>query len=264
MSLQTIPFRPPPGVWKGIDTAGDDNAAGYVITPERAAELRAADVFWVARYLRTDGKVPAEPTPGGEYGPGVPDGCYPLSIAESRWILEAGLGIVPVQFGSFGKAHDGAARGDAAVQAADLLGFPKGVHLFADVEGPGPQRAGAAACEQYIEAYAARAIRGQQLAGLYLTGQVPLNSSLLYGLAGISCYWSAAGPVPPNPLPRGYAIEQDRPTRVAGIACDTDTMRPDRFGLCPSIVATPEIAAAWICEAMGRLSVSLMQAVCPA
>jgi hypothetical protein len=164
-----------------------------------------------------------------------------------------------VQFGAFGDVGYGEQLGDAAVQSADLLGFPKGIHLFADVEGSRPQKAGPAACEAYIERYAARVIRGHQLGALYLTGQVPLSSSLLYGLAGITCYWSAAGPVPANPLPRGYAIEQDRLTTRAGIRCDTNTMRPDRFGRCPSIVATPEIAAAWHAEAMSRLFAQMMQ-----
>jgi hypothetical protein len=246
--MELIAYRPPPGVWLGIDTAGDDNSPGNVVTPELGAELYEYGVRWVARYTRPDGVVTDNPKPGGDW-----QGCYSLSISESRDILGAGLAIVPVQFGVFGDVARGNNVGRAMAQTHRLLGFPGGVHHYLDVEGNGPANAGSAACREYIEAAAAAARAGGDSApavGLYRTGQVPLTARETYGLKGITAYWRAAGPIPPDPHPRGNAIEQDPPTKVCGILCDTDTMRPDRKGKCPAVVATPEIAAAWDAEAL--------------
>lgn len=262
MSPEVIALRPPPGTWRGLDTAGDDSSPGNVITPDIARQLRALGYWWVARYTRPDGIVLDNPRPGGDW-----QGCYSLSLAESRWILDNGLGIVPVQFGIFGDANRGRDAGRNAATCASRLGFPTAVHQFSDVEGSAPQRAGAAAVKAYQESWAAGNRSGGYPTGMYLTGQVPLTAAQLYGLAGVTCYWSAAGPVPPNPLPRGYAIEQDPPLgdypdtdfrvgdkRVAGMLCDTDTIRTDRYGFGPVLAATPATAAMWYGEAFGNLA----------
>lgn len=246
--MRIIAFRPPLGVWRGIDTAGDDNSLGNVITPELARALRAAGIHWVARYLRLDGTVPARPVLGGGHR-----GCYELSIAESRWILDEGLGIVPVQFASYGSAGLGNKHGRAMVASARLLGWPTGLHLFGDVEGAAVAAATPPAARAYIEAQAAAVLAGGQLGAVYYTGELPLTGRRIGGLRGVTCYWGAAGPLPRPAYPRMASIEQDPPTRICGIACDTDTMRPDRYGQMPSIVATPEIAAAWYGEALGSL-----------
>jgi hypothetical protein len=235
----------------GIDTAGDDASPGNVITPELGACLFRDGYRWVARYTRPDGVVLDSPKPGGDW-----QGCYSLSIAETRWILDAGLGIVPVQFGVFGDVARGNAVGRAMAQTHRLLGFPGGAHHFLDVEGRGPASAGPAACREYIEAAAATALAGGESAprvGLYRTGQVPLTARETYRLRGITAYWAAAGPVPPSPAPRCDAIQQRPPGEVCGIACDRDYMRPDNMGACPSIVVTPEIAARLAGEAMADL-----------
>lgn len=252
--MELIAYSPPAGVWRGIDTAGDDASPGNVITPALGRDLYEDGYRWVARYTRPDGVVIDNPRPGGDW-----QGCYSLSIAESRDILEAGLAIVPVQFGVFGDAARGQAVGRAMAQTHRLLGLPGGVHHYLDVEGSGPASAGAAGCREYIEAASAAALAGGASApavGLYRTGQVPLTGRQTYALRGVTAYWRAAGPLPPDPHPRGNTIEQDPSTRVCGILCDTDTMRPDRLGRCPAVVATPEIAAAWHAEAMAALLVS--------
>jgi len=246
--LDIIAYTPPAGVWAGLDTAGDDDSPGYVITPELGAELRAEGIRWVARYTRLDGTVLENPRPGGDWR-----GVYSLSIAESRWILEAGLGIVLVQFGTFGDAADGARYGAAAALATSRLGFPGGAHHFVDVEGSGPAAAGSKACRSYVEAWTDDLLAGgpsAPLGGMYLTGQVPLSARKLYALRGVTAYWSAAGPVPPNPLDRGYTIEQQPRSRVCGILADRDTLRPDRMGHCATLIATPEIALDWHLEAL--------------
>jgi len=246
--MDLIAFNPPPGTWRAIDTAGDDRSPGNVVTRALAQELRKNGYWAVARYTRPDGRVLANPRAGGDY-----NGCWSLSLAEQRWILEAGLAIMPVQFGVFGDAQYGIAKGQSAADAAVQYGWPKGITHFLDVEGSGPQMAGAKNVTKYVEAWAAINNGAGYRTGIYLTGQVPLTAHQLYGLVGVSCYWSAAGPIPPNPLPRGYAVEQDPPTTVCGIACDTDTIRTDRMGQGPVLIATVDIAAAWYGHALADM-----------
>ncbi len=248
--MELIAFRPPPGTWAAFDTVSS-------LTEDKAREFHDEGYRAVFRYSRRDGTVLDNPIPGGEYGDAVANGCHSLSISESRAILRAGLAIGLVQFGSFGNVNRGNDLGRAAAAASRLLGFPGGAHHFADVEGRGPRNAGPVACARYIEAWAAACIAGGDSApraGLYRTGAVGLSARETYALAGITCYWAAAGPVPYPPYPRGDAIEQRAPSEVCDIEVDRDSIRTDRFGEGPILVGTPEIAAAWYGQAMGELA----------
>lgn len=243
--MEIIALTPPPGVWRGIDTAGDDDSPGNVITPELARALRSEGYRWVARYTRPDGRVMANPTPGGDY-----QGCWHLSLREQEDILTAGLGIEPIQFGVFGDAAYGAEKGQAAAHCAGLYGWPAAVHHHLDIEGGRPIGAGAAAVKGYIEAWAGGNTATRS--GMYYTSDFGLGARGLYQLRGITSYHRAAtDPLPPSK--RAAAIGQDFPTTICGIRCDPDVMRPDLFGSCPSIVATPEIASDWYGEAIGAL-----------
>jgi hypothetical protein len=244
----------PAGVWKGIDTAGDDRSPGYVITPEVAAELLALGYRWVARYISLDGSVLDRPLYGGDYL-----GCYSLSQAEAGWILDAGLGLLLVQWGP--RAGDlltpelGYQRGLAAAAAREVMGLPVGSHLMCDLEGRAAARAGRSLCLAYVKRWAEGGRSRGDLAGAYIgDGTVPLSAQDLHGIPGVTCYWSAAAGPPPNPLPRGYAIEQDMPTTVAGIRCDTDTIRQDRRAQGPVLCATEGTRLLWYQEAMGELA----------
>lgn len=247
-------YQPPQLPWQGIDTAGDDDSPGNVITPELGRELYAAGIRWVARYTRPDGVVLDNPKPGGDW-----QGCYSMSIAESRWILEAGLMPVPVQFGIFGDDARASAAGRAMAQTHRLLGFPAGVHHYFDVEGGRPKGAGRPACRSYIETAAAAALAGGASAprcGLY-HDDLPLSGHQLYQLAGITSYWAACGPTPPVVYYRGPSILQRLPGEMCGLKCDRDVMIPDGTESMPVLVATPEIVAAMESEAIGRLMARL-------
>ena len=251
--MEIIAFRPPVGTWHGLDTAGDDSSPGYVITPALGEELREKHgIRYVMRYTQTDGEVPEKPKPGGEYGPGVANGCYPLSLQESRWIFGAGLGIGLVQFASWGDARHGSRLGSAMVTSCHRLGFPRGAHLYGDIEGRHATAASDSNVRAYAEAQAAAKIAGGHLGGQYYTGGI-MSGRKWGNLAGVTSYWGAAGPLAENPYDRGFHLEQGLPTTVAGLACDRDTMRPDRFGTMPSIFVTPEIASDWYAEAIAPL-----------
>lgn len=252
--MEIIAFRPPIGVWLGLDTVGDDHSPGYVITPKLAEELREKHkIRWVARYTQRDGEVPEKPIPGGEYGSAVADGCWPLSMQESRWILGGGLGIVLVQFASWGSVRYASKLGSAMVTSCHRLGFPRGGHLYGDIEGKHATVASSADVREFAEASAAAKLAGGALAGQYYTGEI-MTGRQWGNLAGVTSYWGAAGPLAENPYDRGFHLEQDNLTTVAGLKCDTDTMRPDRFGTMPSIFCTPKTAIEWQAAAIAAVS----------
>jgi hypothetical protein len=209
--------------------------------------------------------VPQNPVPGGGY-----QGCYELSVAESRWILEGGLGIWLNQFGIWRDVNGMHDAGKAASQCVRLLGAPAEVHHCMDIEGRGPKSSGPAACRERIEAWAAGRNAGGGRSAMY-HDNIPLTGFEMYGLKGVTSYWMAGAPLSKPPMPRGHSIEQDPPRGdrpddemwfgdkvVAGVLCDTNTMRPDRMGLCPTLVATPEIAADWRSDAIVAISESML------
>lgn len=245
--MDIIAYKPPPGTWLGIDTAGDDHSPGNVITPDIAANLRDLGYRWVARYTLPSGLVLSNPQDGGDY-----QGCYSLSLKEMHWILEGGLAILPVQFGVFGDSAYGLEKGRNAAKAAKLYGWT-GIHHFMDVEGGGPASAGPEKCISYMESWATGNNEGGCFTGLYRTGQVPISARQTYRLNGVTAYWAAAGPQPPSPAPRCDCIQQTPPTKVAGIRCDRDYLRQDCFGDGPALVATQDIAISWQAEAVASL-----------
>ena len=218
-------------VYPGIDTV-------HALDYERCMALAASGYAWVARYIPRDSRrLDVPDAHGGDWG-----GCWTLSTQELPQRTEAGLWVLPVQWGpqagSTLTATGGHVAGFNARASARAMGVPPGVHLFADVEGGAARRSGRSGCVGWIEAWAAAVTAGGVYnAGLYIGDpSVPLTARQLYRLRGITSYWSAANS-PPNPLPRGYAVEQDMPTEVCGIPCDTDTIRADRFGDVPILAA---------------------------
>jgi hypothetical protein len=109
----------------GCDTAS-------VVTDEIARALVAQGYRVCARYLHRSKQV--DHTPNGSA----------LSVAELQTLLGAGLGVVPVQFGSSSlvpSSSQGQSAGEAAAFNADGLGFPAGVTVWCDIEwrgGAGP------------------------------------------------------------------------------------------------------------------------------
>jgi hypothetical protein len=260
--MELIAYKPPPGVWRGIDTAGDDNAPRTpVIDVERACELYDLGYRWVSRYTRPDGTMLDNPKSGGDY-----QGCYSLSITESRDILAGGLAIWINQFSIWRDVNGMHDAGKAASKCVRLLGAPVDVHHCMDIEGRGPKNSGPAATRERIEAWAAGRNAGGGRAAMYYDN-IPLMGFELYRLKGVTCYWQAGAPLSQPPMPRGAGIEQDPPRGdrpdaemwlgdkyVADVLCDTNTIRPDRFGDMPVLLATPEIAATWHGEAIGLLA----------
>ena len=108
----------------------------------------------------------------------------------------------------------------------------------------------------YVEAFSGALMAGGDGApkGAMYYNFTCIEARGLYALKGITCYWAAAGPVPPQPYPRGNSVEQRAPSTHHGVEIDRDTIRTDRFGDGPMLVGTPEIAANWYAEAIGALA----------
>ena len=221
----------------GLDTV-------QVLTAPVLRQLRAAGYRWVARYLRPDGKVLDHPEPGGDYS-----GCHSLSREERDTILSEDFAIVTPQFGpSRGMQITpdvGRQRGEAMVRSARGLGFPEGVHLWADAEGKrmydadGDGKPGtlsdALACMAYLRALCAPVMAADN-AGLYYAAGLPLTGKQLYQLPFTS-YWVGANAMP-TPDGRGLSIVQSKlydgsehgEALVYGLACDLDMARVDSTG----------------------------------
>jgi hypothetical protein len=247
--MELVVFRPPPGTWKALDTVA-------VLTDDQLDGFAGDDYKCIFGYSRRDGEVLDNPIPGGEYGDAVANGCNSLAISTSRRYLSKGFALSLVQFGAFGSASYGTQMGRAAASASRRLGFPGGHHHFCDVEGRGPQNAGPAKVKTYVEAYSGACTAGGSgapLGGMYYNFTC-MDARQLYAIKGITCYWAAAGPVPPPPYPRGNSVEQRAPSTHHGVEIDRDTIRTDRFGEGPVLVGTPEIVSNWYADAIGKLT----------
>jgi hypothetical protein len=115
MSLLGHVFTAPDGV-RGFDTAS-------TVTPSAAAALYKHGFRFAVRYVRRD-----KPHASA------------LSAKESKYLLDAGLGIMPVQYVESDTAWKptaakGSRNGQIAAEEADKLDFLWGVTVWCDLEG---------------------------------------------------------------------------------------------------------------------------------
>ena len=227
---------------------------GGPITEAVLETLRERRVVWVARYLRLDTEALDEHVPGGDH-----QGCYSLSRAELARITDAGMLVLPVQWGPGHEtltADLGEQRGRLAVAQARALGLPSGIHLWCDIEGGGAYRSGGPACRDYVTAWARAVTDGAYRAGLYVgDAAVPLDGADLYSLPRVTSYWrSATSGGPDEPYPRrGWAIHQSPPMSDPMLH-DPDVMHPDALGEMPVLAGTEAARLALWAEAQRRLA----------
>jgi hypothetical protein len=159
-----------------------------------------------------------------------------LSYVEAQTILNAGLALMAVQHvsrpGWAPSAALGANYGDAAVANAVLIGLPRGICLWLDLEEVAPY-ATAGDTIAYVNAWAAVVTNGSFVPGLYVGANQPLSGDELYWRLRIRNYWKSASTVPDIPY-RGYQIMQAlAPSPIGGIALDRDVVLADNFGGLP-------------------------------
>jgi hypothetical protein len=138
----------------------------------------------------------------------VPQHTGDLSTSEAMTILSAGLALMPVQHcdrqGWSPSAILGTAYGIGAAGNAAEIGFPVGVNIWLDLEGP----LISAAPEQviaFVNAWSDAVAVGGFVPGLYVGFDELLTSDQLYHRLKLRHYWRSASQVPDVSL-RGYQI----------------------------------------------------------
>lgn len=197
----------------GFDTATP-------VESQTASEMRARGFSFCARYLSRT----ASATPPSGLGAA-------LCEDEARWLLAAGLAIVPVQFGLstlMPSASTGTDVGAAAACNAAVLGIPTGVTLWCDLEWKPDVRPDPESTIEYANAWHDAVVAVGYGAGLYVGPNVPLGGQQLGDLAFRS-YWKSASAVP-WPTPRGFQLVQGRSFTIDGLLVDPDIAAIDAEG----------------------------------
>jgi hypothetical protein len=185
-----------------------------------AIDLKGAGFAFAIRYLsRSTPQAPGD-----------------LSNVEAQTILNAGLALMAVQHvsrpGWAPNAALGTDYGDAAVANAALIGLPRGICLWLDLEEVAPY-ATAEDTIAYVNAWAAAVANGNFVPGLYVGANQPLSGDQLYWRLRLRNYWKSASTVPDIPY-RGYQMVQAlAPSPIDGIALDRDVVLADNFGGLP-------------------------------
>lgn len=159
-------------------------------------------------------------------------------------LLERGWQVWPVQHvryhvGNLVGQLSGAVDALSACTAAKAMGFPKGVHVYQDLEDVTGSTEEAI---KFATDFASTCVLSGYLAGLYHGFAVPLNASQLYNLRFVTSYWTDAGNRPV--FRRGNAITQKATITVAGVQIDPDVISRDSLGELPvfAVSAPDEVA----------------------
>jgi hypothetical protein len=163
---------------------------------------------------------------------------YDLTAGEADIILDAGLGLMPVQHvldpGWNPTGSLGAQYGANAAKFAQQIGFPPGVNVWCDLECVADDAAASdvvAYCNQW---YAGVAAAGY-VPGLYVGYQPGLSGGQLYDSLKFQHYWAAYNvDGVSNPEPRGWQMIQSVGSGTIGDitteSYDADTTQTDGKG----------------------------------
>ncbi len=157
-------------------------------------------------------------------------GAGDITAAEVERIMrrKKGLGLVqhvrvppwnPARF----SGHDDAM---AAVSRAYAVGYPKGAHIFADLEG-----IEGTGTKTWANDWADAIVSEGYRAGTYVGYSVPLTPEELYKLHRMTSYWSDAGTR--QVAVRGFALKQKAQIFIGGVAFDPDIVTVDHKGETP-------------------------------
>jgi hypothetical protein len=222
MTLPGHVFTAPDGV-RGIDTTER-------ITPGTAAALYIHGYRYCVRYVRRD-----KPHASA------------LNPAEARSLLDAGLGLMLVQYVESESAwipssRKGTTNGSVASAEAEKLGVPWGVTIWCDLEGVkvGTPRQQVI---DYCNRWHAAVSGAGYVPGLYVGYHPGLTATQLYLRLRFSHYWAAYNlNADQFPAVRGVQMKQSlrRPAEaLTGVQLDfqTDRISGDRLGGRPTLLA---------------------------
>jgi hypothetical protein len=162
-----------------------------------------------------------------------------------RYLLDAGLGFMPVTFAA---AYDGT----RAVAQCLNLGLPTGTTVWLDVEGKAAWGTPAAELIAKINAWADAVSRGGYQPGIYVGAPQPLTGAELHNLKVVR-YWLGIGRcvdrTGKDAYPScGWCMRQDwhgqqlgMMWRDTGVLVDTNSVQCDHRGRLPSWVRQPAL-----------------------
>ena len=212
----------PDGV-RGLDTAS-------TVTARVAAAFRKKGFRFCVRYVRRD-----KPHASA------------LSATEARALLNAGLGIMAVQYveseSSWNPtAAKGSRNGGIAAAEAEKLGLPWGVTVWCDLEGVArgtPAQRVIDYCNRWHSAVASAGY----VPGIYVGWHAGLTRTQLYKSLRFTHYWGAYNlNADQYPAVRGLQMKQsvrkpaDSPPGVS-LAFQTDRVSADALGGRPTLLA---------------------------
>jgi Domain of unknown function (DUF1906) len=222
MSLPGHVFAAPDGL-RGLDTAETVTASG-------AVALRKNGFRFCARYVRRD-----KPHASA------------LSANEARSLLNAGLGLMPVQYVESESswkptAAKGSRNGEVAASEAEKLGLPWGVTIWCDLEGVEvgtPAQRTIDYCNQWHAAVGGAGY----VPGLYVGYRAGLTPLQLYRSLRFTHYWGAYNlNADQYPAVRGLQMKQTRrkpkdlPVGL-GLDFQVDKASADALGGRPTLLA---------------------------
>ena len=190
------------------------------VSPYVAKVLRAAGKVWIARYL---------PLPGNS-------AANDLGAFELETLTGAGLTVSAVQHVRSGHwnpvEHSGETDANAAVSHALSVGFPKGCHLYLDLESMSGTAEDAIG---FANDWAATVKAAGYRAGCYHGFDVTLDPGKLFHDLDFDSYWAAPGPWTVSV--RGDAIKQGLTLSIVGLEFDVDELKRDALGDLPFVAA---------------------------
>jgi len=222
VSLPGHVFTAPDGA-RGFDTAS-------TVTASAAAALHKAGYRFCVRYVRRD-----KPHASA------------LSPKEARYLLNAGLGIMAVQYVESESSWKptsakGSRNGVVAASEAEKLELPWGVTIWCDLEGVEvgtPAQRVIDYCNQWHSAVSGAGY----VPGLYVGYRAGLSSLQLYRSLRFTHYWGAYNlNADKYPAVRGLQMKQsqrtsgDAPTGI-GLDFQVDRVTADALGGRPTLLA---------------------------
>ena len=177
--------------------------------------------LWQAGYRAVAGYLPL---PGGhaDWSRAHFEDC--LAIGYQVWLVQH------VREEKWNVVRDLSGSVDAlsACTAAMSIGYPKGCHIYQDLEGIIGSRDETI---KFATDFASTVVLSGYKAGLYHGYGVPVDSLALYDLRFVNTYWTDAANRPI--AHRGNAIVQKPTITVAGVEIDPDEINPDHLGEVP-------------------------------
>src|SRR5215831_19777119 len=193
----------------GLDTDG-------IVTPAKAADFFARGLRYCIRYVSRVAK----------------QGPDDLSAAEALDILNSGLALMPVQHvrdsGWIPSAELGASDGVHAAYHAFVIGFPRGVNVWCDLEGVS-QDSPAQQVVNYCNAWYDAVVAAGYVPGLYVGADAILDGQALRFRLKFAHYWKSLSNVP-EIVGRGYQMVQSAEQIVDDISLDQDRTQVDSLG----------------------------------